>query len=740
MLVSDSGAGVFRSLESITVGLEQTLAFFCRALVYVGYGGAMSEISKNDSLVEGERPMSLLAEAYMLKVMATYQANLRWLSERFPAIFERLMATDLPLPFFVEDDGRVTIQYGKFIGRFSDFVGLGRIILDHFDNDALRPHISVTLEHIFDPALSSPHQGSPLFYQTVEPEYRVELLEEFNRRFPSGKRSDFPEFGKRCLPIALVFGSGFGWHLDRLVDDYQMRHLIIVDTDIERLNLSLYFTDWIALEQRFLDRGGIWISWLFETEPKKLVEKLPVLIYKHWPPYFLQGVGLFFNDYDSAIVRDTWCSLKDDLWKLYRGWGFLDDELLGLRHCILNMQKNIPLCTRKADIPEDAVAFVIGAGPSFDTLLPLLKQYQDRAVIISCGSAVYALARAGITPDFHVEIERTHVTFVSLLSDSIKDILREVPFVASSIVDPDAFSLSSKPLMVIKDLDMGAAVIDFHRQCPVFKTNPTVTNGGLDLVLRLGFKRAYLFGVDLGFRDPNYHHSRGSQYYTGDNTEPDYQKYIDITHEQHQTGLSVEGNFGEGILSTEFFIHSRDAMAISIREHSASQVFNLNDGALIKGAIPLHPEDLALDTKPESKRVAVDAMMAAFTVDYDRDAHEKLDFLADQLDAVMADLQLRFNADMKEKMDVFDRLSEMHEYFFYAKHQEAPIFPLVRGSMLHMGRFLYDCITLIPGDQEAVEFARYGFGLFLRFLGAAKKAMLDLKGLEVVTPNGGAGD
>jgi hypothetical protein len=690
----------------------------------------MSEISNIDTLAGAdERSMSPLAEAYMLKVMTTYQVNLRWLSQRFPAVFARLMETDLPLPFFVEDDGRVSIQYGKFVGRFSDFVDLGRLILDHFDNDENRPHISVTLEHIFDPESSAPHKGSSLFYKTVEPEYRVELLEEFNRRFPVGKRLDFPGFGKRRLPIAVVFGSGFGWHLDRLVDDYEMRHLIIADTDIERLNLSLYFTDWVALEQRFSDRGGIWISWLFETEPKQLADKLIVLLYKHWPPYFLQGVGLFFNDYDSDIVSDTRDSLKGDLWKLYRGWGFLDDELLGLRHCLQNMQKGIPLCTRKADIPEDAVAFVVGAGPSFDTLLPLLRENQHRAVVISCGSAIYALARAGIRPDFHVEIERTHVTFVSLLSDSIKDILRDVPFVASSIVDPEAFSLSDTPLMVIKDLDMGAALIDFDRQYPIFRTNPTVTNGGLDMVLRLGFKRAYLFGVDLGFRDPNYHHSRESQYYTGDNTEPDYQKYIDITHEQHQTGLSVEGNFSEGILSTEFFIHSRDAMAISINEHSAAQVFNLNDGARIKGSIPLHPEEFCISSRPESKSLAIEAMMTAFTSDYDRNVPEKLDYLAEQLDAVIADLKLRFDAELKGKMAVFDRLSEMHEYFFFQKHKEAQIFPLVRGSMLHMGRFLFDCVTLIPDDKDAVEFARYGFDLFLRFLVAAKQAMLELKEL-----------
>ncbi|MDE2440344.1 MAG: motility associated factor glycosyltransferase family protein [Betaproteobacteria bacterium] len=700
----------------------------------------MNENSENGPVQSAEEQgMSLLAEAYMMKVMATYQANLRWLSERFPAVFDRLMAVDLPMPFFVEDSGRVTIRYGKFVGRFSDFVSLGRVILEHFDNPELRPHISVTQEHIFDPQLSSPHQGSPLFYQTVEPTYRVELLEEFNRRFPQGKRSDFPGFGKHRLPIALVFGSGFGWHLDRLVDDYEMRHLIIVDTDIERLNLSLYFTDWVALEQRFHDRGGIWISWLFETEPRTLVEKLPVLIYKHWPPYFLQGVGLFFNDYDSRVVRDTWNSLRDDLWKLYRGWGFMDDELLGMRHCILNMQKGIPLCTGKAAIPDDAVAFVIGAGPSFDTLLPILRANQERAVVISCGSAIYALARAGIKPDFHVEVERTNVTFVSLLSDKIKDILRDVPFVASSIVDPAAFSLSTKPLMVIKDLDMGASVIDFQRNYPVFKTNPTVTNGGLDLVLRLGFKQAYLFGVDLGFRDPNYHHSRESQYYTGDNDQPDYQKYIDITHEQHQTGIPVDGNFSDGIQSTEFFIHSRDAMQIVIREHDASTVFNMNDGALIKGAVPLRPEDFSIASTPASKAAAIEAMLAAFTLDYDVDTGEKLDFLAEQLDAVVADLKLRFEREMKNKMEVFDRISEMHEYFFYARHQEAQIFPLVRGSMLHMGRFLYDCITLIPSDAEAIEFARFGFDLFLRFLGTAREAMLELKGLQLENLEGRAG-
>lgn len=668
-----------------------------------------------------------LQEAYFKKLMATYQANLYFLNQKFPEVFKKLIASDLPLPFKIGKEGEVTIFSGKYQGSESEYIELGKMLYRHFEDPLRRPRIRVTSEFIDDPRSAAPHAGSPYFYRSIEPQFRVELIQRFlDMTEESGERLDAADFGDHKVPIAVVFGSGYGWHLDRLVDDWEMRHLLIVDTDVERLNLSLYFVDYVSLHARF-SRKGFYFTVALEEDPDKLANDLRAALYNLWPPYFVQGSVVFFNDYDSDRVKDLWRNIKRDLWTFYRGWGYLDDEVLGLKNALGNAIARIPLYTRKPDIPEDAVAFIVGSGPSLDGLLPMLREYGDRAVVISCGTAASALAKAGIKPDLHVEIERTQITYTMLRDTISHDIVKDVPLIATSIMHPDVYTLTRKPMMLLKDLDVGCSLVDFFKEHARFRTNPTCTNGGTDFVLRAGFKQVYLFGVDYGFRDKGQHHAKSSMYFADEDATGEVARVVSETHQAVSGAREIDGNFGGKVYSTDTFTHSRDALEMSIREFGDAKVYNLNDGAAIKGAIPLHAEEAVVGSSPESKQRALEAIMGAFTTDYDADPFQRLDFLLQQLKAVREDVvRITTRYEMKCRMDAFDLLFDMHHYLFAPGHQSAQIFPLLRGSMLHLGRFFYDCLGLVKDEQKALDYARFGFDLFARFIDAAYENVASL--------------
>lgn len=683
-----------------------------------------------------EEGWTTLQEAYIQKLMATYQANLFFLQKNFPRVFEKIMGRELPAPFTVGPNAEMTIYSGRHHGDAKDHVELGKILMSVFDNPKTRPRIVVDTAYLNDLYNVAPHQDIPYFHTYIEKEYRTELVQTFmDMTAGEGERLTLADFGDKKLPIAIVFGSGYGWHLDRLVDDYEMRHLFIVDTDIARLNLSLYLVDYVLLAQRFA-RTGFHFSMACDEDPDILADQLRHVIYNNWPPYYVQGAGLFFNDYDSEKVRTLWGTLQRDLWTLYRGWGFLDDEIVGLKQAVENGVDHPPAFTRAPlDMPQDSVAVVIGAGPSLDTLVPLLKANRERMVVFSCGSAVTALAREGIKPDFHVEIERTLLTCRFLEDPVTKAFIADVPIIALTIMHPDVFELTTTPLVFFKETDLGTAVGDFFNEYPHFRSGPTCTNGGVGLALKLGFSKIFLAGVDFGFRDEKRHHAKSSIYYDEEvEIDPGLMKYVDNVHAEHKedTARTVEANFGGDMLSTEIFMHSRDSMAMTIKEHPGPQVFNLNDGALIKGAQPLKPEDFHIDATPATKQATLAAVMTAFTQDYSRDPLENLSMLEVQLKAVREDLtrivngEFRDDPELKTKMDVVDRLYDIHYYFFQAKHQSTQIFPLMRGSMLHMGRFFYDCVSLCATDEKATEFGRFGFDLMLRFIDAASAALAQL--------------
>ncbi len=679
-----------------------------------------------------EQQWTPLQEAYIGKLMATYRANLYFLKERFPTLFSRLMASEIPVPFEVGPGGAVTLYSGRKYGSLKEFTTLGHMLLDIFNDEKSRPSVLVDTAYMRDPDLIVAHGANPDFYRPIEHTFRGELLEKFHELAGADAQlSGRLDFGPRHLPLALVFGSGFGWHLDRLVDDYDIAHLIILDTAIARFNLSLYFVDYVALEQRFSARGRLFLVGCHE-DPEILARSLLARIQQHCPPYILQGAGLFVEEYDSDRVRKIYDFLRINIWTLYRGWGFLDDEILGAKQALENIADHWPLFKGKADLPPDAVAFVVGSGPSLDGLLPLIREYGDRAVVICCGSALSALANAGIKPDFHLMIERQHESYRVLAIPETREWLKDVPIVASVIMSPAVFTLSDTPLLFLKAIDFGSSLVDFMREWPRISTNPTVTNGGVDFALQLGFREVYLCGIDLGYLDPERHHASGSFYHSDKEKTEEVDNIVEAAKAIYADCRPVPGNFREEVQTVESFVYCRDVMQFSISQHPGAKVYNLSDGALIQGATPQRPEGFSLAIGPDVRTRALAAVHGAFTRDYGADVDRNLDDLIIQLEALMADLKPMLAQEPRDKMSAVGILADIH-YYFYAhvnEQVEAQIYPLVRGAMQHLGRFTFDCIGRIADEEKACEFARFALGLFERFLLAGRDNLKSLRGLS----------
>jgi hypothetical protein len=90
------------------------------------------------------------------------------------------------------------------------------------------------------------------------------------------------------------------------------------------------------------------------------------------------------------------------------GWGFFDDSLIALSHSMRNIERGVPFFKKNKKISQkhqNVPVFIIGSGPSLDESLPFIKENKERAILISCGSAISALHKHGITPDIEVQIE-----------------------------------------------------------------------------------------------------------------------------------------------------------------------------------------------------------------------------------------------------------------------------------------------------------------------------------------------
>ena len=122
--------------------------------------------------------------------------------------------------------------------------------------------------------------------------------------------------------------------------------------------------------------------------------------------------------------------------------GFYDDEKVMSANTVANFSRHSFRLMRKQDMLEQRIpVFIVGCGPSLDKDLPYIKKWQDRAVIVSGGSALGVLLKAGITPDIHVELENGPQT-VSVLKNLVNAYdLSQVRLMATSTLHPDVASL-----------------------------------------------------------------------------------------------------------------------------------------------------------------------------------------------------------------------------------------------------------------------------------------------------------
>jgi hypothetical protein len=127
---------------------------------------------------------------------------------------------------------------------------------------------------------------------------------------------------------------------------------------------------------------------------------------------------------------------------------------------------------------------------------------------------------------------------------------------------------------------------------------PTVANLGVSFAQQIGFRTIYLFGVDLGSRDPRKHHAKDAPYNAG---EIEFTTTID---------RPVAGNFGGIVYSEYIYLWSRDIIQALIRDHVPRFVhYNCSDGVRIEGATPKLSRTITLPVPAQNKQTVVEKIL-----------------------------------------------------------------------------------------------------------------------------------
>lgn len=403
----------------------------------------------------------------------------------------------------------------------------------------------------------------------------------------------------------IVFGIGLGRHIELLLQKHEVNKLYICEPNLDFFYASLFQTDWTAILQKF-DQDG---------------KRLYLNLGGDGSQYFYDLMGQFYqvgaysiadtylmSSYYNLCLRKATNELRAELSVVLALGEYFDHARYGIAHTYhslhsghLFMKEQITSTDAKS-LAQQLPVFVVGNGPSLDALLPYLKEHAGQAIIVSCGTALKALHSNGIRPDFHAEIEQNRATFEWISQVNDPDYLKQITLLSVNGIHPETSALFCQTLLCFKEGEASTYVFNNALNKKGIKIRqlsyayPTVTNLVVNYFMQWGFRDYYLMGVDLGFLDINNHHSKFSAYYKEDGSQVyDYKAF-------HGGGPLAPGNFRPFVHTKKEFEVSRKLLeqVISKAQHKI-EVYNCSDGAKIKGAITLKPENILLNALPQPK-------------------------------------------------------------------------------------------------------------------------------------------
>ncbi|EOX9974690.1 6-hydroxymethylpterin diphosphokinase MptE-like protein [Campylobacter coli] len=151
-------------------------------------------------------------------------------------------------------------------------------------------------------------------------------------------------------------------------------------------------------------------------------------------------------------------------------------------------------------------AIVVSAGPSLAKQLPLLKAYQDKAVIFCADGALSMLEKEGIVPDYVTNLDFTDLAMKFFQN---KENLKQSIIALECATHPNiVHSLKAENCMIVlrnKALYQRFNLNDFG----YIDTGTHVSHFSYTLALALGFKNIIMIGQDLAFDEEGNSHSKG---------------------------------------------------------------------------------------------------------------------------------------------------------------------------------------------------------------------------------------
>ena len=324
------------------------------------------------------------------------------------------------------------------------------------------------------------------------------------------KESYFIDF----YPLVVFMGIGLGLQIEILCRQEKIQHAIFAEPDPDKFAASLYTVEWEEICGKLVTQKGHSARFIIGKfgDPEHIYPDVWNALVGLCPVY-PAGTMFFVHRGDKACNRIV-DRMNENMTLYLNSWGNYDDEIRQLNNALHSFHLKVPLLPRQIERAKEVPVFIVGNGPSLDDRVEYIRKLRDRALVISCGTALRSLLKYGVEPDFHVELESDYASH-RVLAATEPETLKRLRLISVTHVCPLHFSLFGQSRIYFKKEN---AVAEFfgEGQKLIQKGVPTCVNAALALSIELGFTDLYLFGTDFGYRSKEYHHAKTSIYQAED--------------------------------------------------------------------------------------------------------------------------------------------------------------------------------------------------------------------------------
>ena len=387
---------------------------------------------------------------------------------------------------------------------------------------------------------------------------------------------------------ALVFlGFGLGYQIISVLDDLSkklnIQNIIVVEKDLDLFKTALTFQDFSQVISHpsikfFIGEQSdeLYVSFLdfFTMNPDF------ARYFKSIKAVIMPSINLCEGQY----YKKTMDALRLSIQHLMQGLGNDPyDSLLGIEHTLANIKPMLenPGIRSFKNLIKDKSAIVVGAGPSLNKNIHLLREASGKALLVCVDAALKPLLKAGIRPHIVTTMERTEGTidFYANLSG-----LEDIFFVFCTVIHPNIYKVYKGPKIIANRYQ---EISDWLSINPGSLTgSPVVGNLAFNIAEYLGCNPIIMTGQDLSFKSTGSTHVKGMVFGT-------LEGYRD-------KGMTeVEGNYGDVLMTNATFAEAKASLEMQIEKYQGLCINATEGGAKINGT-------LFIDLKTSLKRYCTD--------------------------------------------------------------------------------------------------------------------------------------